>query len=64
MRRWTALEPIAAASTIVLYGAWFNQWFRENRPVATVFAFAFYAQFSVSKCPNCGPYFGCPLRLR
>jgi len=48
-REWKALEPIAAAATILLYGAWFNQWFGEtNRQVATVFALAFYAQFSVA----------------
>jgi len=47
MRRWRALEPIAAAATILLYAGWFNRWFGDaNRPVATVFAFAFYAQFS------------------
>ena len=47
MRRWSALEPIAAAATIILYAGWFNQWFDDaNRPVATVFAFAFYGQFS------------------
>jgi len=50
MRRWSALEPIAAAATIILYAGWFNQWFGDsNRRVATVFAFAFYAQFSVAK---------------
>ena len=49
MRRWKALEPIAAAATILLYAAWFSRWFGDaNRPVATVFAFAFYAQFSVA----------------
>jgi len=33
MRQWKALEPIAAAATILLYGAWFNQWFSvANRP--------------------------------
>ena len=59
MRRWRALEPIAAAATILLYCRWFNQWFGDaNRPVATVFAFAFYAQFSVASAPcSCGPYF-------
>jgi uncharacterized membrane protein len=49
MRRWRALEPIAAAATILLYAGWFNRWFGDaNRPVATVFAFAFYAQFSLA----------------
>lgn len=53
MRQWKALEPIAATPTILLYWAWFNRWFSDmNRPVATVFAFAFYAQFSVAKLPQ------------
>jgi len=48
-RQWKALEPIAAAATIILYAGWFNQWFGDaDRPVATVFAFAFYAQFSIA----------------
>jgi uncharacterized membrane protein len=52
MRNWKALEPIAAAATIILFAGWFNQWFGDaNRPVATVFAFAFYAQFSVATLP-------------
>ena len=56
MRRWSALEPIAAAATILLYGGWFNTWMTPmnggaNRPVAAVFAYAFYAQFSVATVP-------------
>ena len=52
-RHWKALEPIAAAATILLYAAWFGRWFGDaNRPVATVFAFAFYAQFSVATLPE------------
>ena len=48
-RRWEALEPIAAAATILLYAGWLNRWLSDaDRPVATVFAFAFYAQFSVA----------------
>ncbi len=48
-REWKALEPVAAAATIILYAGWFNQWFGDaNRAVATVFAFAFYAEFSVA----------------
>ncbi len=48
-RQWKALEPIAAAATIILYAGWFNRWFGDaNRPVATVFALAFYAQFSIT----------------
>jgi uncharacterized membrane protein len=53
MRRWKALEPIAAAATILLYVGWLNRWLSDaDRPVATVFAFAFYAQFSVAKFPQ------------
>lgn len=49
IRQWKALEPIAGGATILLYAAWFGRWFGDtNRPVATVFAFAFYGQFSVA----------------
>jgi len=48
-QKWKAVEPIAAAATILLYAGWFNRWFGDsNRVVATVFAFAFYAQFSIA----------------
>jgi uncharacterized membrane protein len=48
-RQWDALEPIAAGATILLYAAWFGRWFGDaNRRVATVFALAFYGQFSVA----------------
>ena len=58
MRRWSALEPIAAAATIILYAGWLNRVLSDatlsdaDRPVATMFAFAFYAQFSVAKFPQ------------
>ena len=54
MRRWSALEPIAAAATIILYAGWLSRLVSSDadRPVATVFAFAFYAQFSVAKSPQ------------
>jgi len=49
MRRWSALEPIAAVATILLYAGWLNRWLSDaDRPVATVFAVAFYAQFSIA----------------
>jgi uncharacterized membrane protein len=49
MRRWRALEPIAAAATIILCAGWLSRWLSDaDRPVATVFAFAFFAQFSVA----------------
>jgi uncharacterized membrane protein len=48
-QRWKALEPIAAAGTILLYAGWLNRWLSDaDRPVATLFAFAFYAQFSLA----------------
>jgi len=52
-RQWKALEPIAAAATILLYWDWFNEEsfgsLREvKRPAATVFALVFYAQFSIA----------------
>jgi hypothetical protein len=48
-RQWDALEPIAGTATILLYAGWFATWFGDaNRLVATVFAFAFYAQFSIA----------------
>jgi uncharacterized membrane protein len=53
MRRWKALEPIAGAATIILYSGCLNRWLSDtDRPVATVFALAFYAQFSVAKGPQ------------
>ena len=48
-RRWQILEPLAAVATIFLYAAWFGQHFSNpERPVATVFAIAYYAQFSAA----------------
>ncbi len=45
---WKSLEPLAAAATAVLYAGWYGRWFGDaNRPVATVFAVAFYAQFKL-----------------
>ena len=52
-RHWRAVEPIAAAGTVLLYSAWFGRWFGDtSRTVATVFAFAFYAQFSAATLPE------------
>jgi uncharacterized membrane protein len=48
-RHWNAIEPIAAGATILLYAGWFGQWFSDaNRAPATVFAIAYYAQFSIA----------------
>jgi len=52
-RQWKALEPIAAGATILLYAAWFATWSSDgNRPEATLFALAFYAQFSFATMPE------------
>ncbi len=53
VQRWKALEPIAAAATILLYWTWLNEesdisLIDVKRLPATVFAFVFYAQFSVA----------------
>jgi uncharacterized membrane protein len=48
-RHWNAIEPIAAGATIMLYAGWFGRWFSDaNRVPATVFAIAYYAQFSIA----------------
>ncbi|HSP70400.1 MAG TPA: DUF2339 domain-containing protein [Bryobacteraceae bacterium] len=48
-RRWRAIEPIAACATLLLYAGWFSRWFSQaNRVPATIFAVAYYAQFSVA----------------
>jgi uncharacterized membrane protein len=50
MRRWVALEYLAAAATIGWYGLWlaFSS-SSSDHLVATVFALAFYAQFCCAK---------------
>jgi uncharacterized membrane protein len=49
MRRWKALEPLAAGATILLYSGWFSRWYSlADRAPATIFALAYYAQFSVA----------------
>jgi len=46
MRRWPALEFLAAVATILWYGAWmFESAGTSDHLVATVFALAFYVQF-------------------
>jgi uncharacterized membrane protein len=48
-RQWNAIEPIAAGGTILLYAGWLGRWFSDaNRIPATVFAIAYYAQFSIA----------------
>ena len=50
LRRWAALEYLAAAATILWFGAWMSFDFsRSDHLVATVFAFAFYAQFCFAR---------------
>ena len=65
-RQWNAIEPIAAAATILLYAGWFGQWFSDaNRTPATVFAIVYYAQFSVATMSELWAIFqlGAPIAL-
>jgi hypothetical protein len=46
-RRWIALEYLCMIATFLLYAAWASRWLADDtRPVATVFAIMFYAQFA------------------
>jgi uncharacterized membrane protein len=46
-RRWKIAEWVAFAATVILYLGWAAAWLKiDNRPVATVFLIAFYAQFA------------------
>jgi uncharacterized membrane protein len=46
-RRWRPLDLIAFVATVILYLAWFGEWFRpEKEIVATAAALAFYALFA------------------
>ena len=46
-RRWIPLEYLCMLATFLLYAAWASQWLADDtRPVATVFAIMFYAQFA------------------
>jgi uncharacterized membrane protein len=46
LRRWRALEYLAAVATVLWYGLWLGFSFTSaDHVVATVFALAFYAQF-------------------
>jgi uncharacterized membrane protein len=50
LRRWAALEILAAVATILWYGAWlFDRAAASDHPVATVFAFAFFVQFCCAR---------------
>lgn len=50
LRRWVAMEYLAAAATALWYLAWMANAFHDSdRMVATVFAFAFYAQFCAAR---------------
>jgi uncharacterized membrane protein len=51
LRRWKALEIISGLATIFWYGAWmgFDANTSNDSQVATVFAFAFYAQFCFAR---------------
>jgi uncharacterized membrane protein len=46
-RRWLPLEYLCMVATFLLYAGWASQWLADDtRPVATVFALLFYAQFA------------------
>ena len=50
LRKWRALEALAFAATVFLYGGWLLDRFApEKRTVATLFAFVFYGLFAVSQ---------------
>jgi uncharacterized membrane protein len=50
MRKWMALEYLAAVATILWYGAWlFDGATASDHLVSTVFAIAFYAQFCCAR---------------
>jgi uncharacterized membrane protein len=47
VRRWLPLESLCIVATFLLYAGWASQWLADDtRPVATVFAIMFYAQFA------------------
>lgn len=49
-RRWPLLEPLAYGATVLLYLGWCASWYTTSqRPVATIFAMAFYAQFAIAR---------------
>lgn len=55
-RRWRLIEPLALAATIFYYAAWWPRYSgASNRPVATVFALIFYAQFTLGALPLLWP---------
>lgn len=50
LRPWKVIEPLAFCVTVVFYCTWASEyWSTENRPVGTVFALAFYAQFAAAR---------------
>jgi uncharacterized membrane protein len=50
MRRWPALEYLAAVATLLWYGAWLGEAAAaSDHLVATVFAIAFYTQFCCAR---------------
>lgn len=50
LRPWRVIEPLAFWVTVTIYSIWANEyWSSDNRPVGTVFALAFYAQFAAAQ---------------
>ncbi len=47
VRRWRPLDLMAFIATVILYVAWFSEWFRPSKEVvATAAALAYYAVFA------------------
>jgi uncharacterized membrane protein len=50
LRPWRVIEPLSFWVTVTIYSVWANEYGTSgNRPVATVFALAFYAQFAAAQ---------------
>jgi hypothetical protein len=50
LRPWQVIEPLAFCATVAMYAGWAAEyWNNANRPVGTVFALAFYAQFAAAQ---------------
>jgi hypothetical protein len=49
-KRWRPIDLMAFLATVILYSAWFGEWFKpEKQVVATAAALAFYALFAFAE---------------
>ncbi len=49
-RSWPSLEMFAAVATAILYAGWLEVQFTDvDKPIASLFAIVFYAQFSIAR---------------